>query len=130
MDPSRKLRLTLAALSWCLAACALPIALLGGLSLAGSAASPLVEFNLVPAVLLIALLMLGIALAGRLSRKSLAVWGPVLLLGIGASEYVLAAVGCQVTAGIHPVNALGLLGVALGMARTSGEWTHAKEVQR
>jgi len=126
-SPKLRVQIVLIALAWCLVAGALPLALLGGLSLVGIDAPALVDFDFLPAVFLIALLMLGTALVGRLPRKSLAVWGPALILGIGASEYVLAAAGCQVATGIHPVNALGLLGVALGIARTFSPWSNAKE---
>lgn len=127
MHSSRILQIALTAFSWFLALGAIPLALLGGLSLAGSAVPPLLELDLVPGVLLCAVLMLAIALGGRFPRKSLAVWGPLLLFGIAVSEYVMAATGCQLPAGIHPVNALGLFGVALGMARTSGRWAKKKE---
>lgn len=64
-------------------------------------------------------LMAGLSRVGRPPGRGVAALAPLLLLTVVGADYLLAAMGCDFPAGFHPINAVGLMAVSLGIVRAS-----------
>lgn len=120
MELSRTVRIAYKALAWALLGLAALLLVLAVMDQSLDGLSWATNLRLI--LLGAALLMVLLRWAGNFPKQSLAAWAPFVFLGITASEYVLSASGCSFAGGLHPVNAVGIVGVSLGLVRSSTDW--------
>lgn len=60
---------------------------------------------------------------GRFSVPRNAAVAPLVLAAIVGLDYGMAATGCVSLTGLHPVNALGVAALGLGVVRTMPSWS-------
>lgn len=118
---TRTARVAYEALAWGLLVLAVVLMILPVVELVSGLPSP---GNLRARPFLLGLIpfMAGLSRLGRPARRSVGALAPLLLLSVVGADYLLAGMGCDFPAGFHPINAVGLMAVSLGVVRGSGTW--------